>query len=140
MENNIDIEFSKLFIPSKSHNFFIPFIQIVIDITECVIDLSYEDKKFRFKYPQKMPLTIPLTTSFHRDRQIISIIIMMTMGQKYKKIAKGEINIYKKYFQGDNVQTEKWVYLTLFQTQLENMGHNTDIIKAELNKDRKSVV
>lgn len=83
-----------------------------------------------------MPLTIPLTTSFHRDRQIISIIIMMTMGQKYKKIAKGEINIYKKYFQGDNVQTEKWVYLTLFQTQLENMGHNTDIIKAELNKGK----
>lgn len=83
-----------------------------------------------------MPLTIPLTTSFHRDRQIISIIIMMTVGQKYKKIAKGEINIYKKYFQGDNVHTEKWVYLTLFQTQLENMGHNTDIIKAELNKGK----
>ena len=32
--------------------------------------------------------------------------------------------------------TDKWVYLTLYQTQLENMGHNTDIIKAELNKGK----
>ena len=108
----------------------------MIDIKECVIDLSYEDKKFRFKYPQKMPLTIPLTTSFHRDKQIIMITIMITVGQKFKKVAKGEINIYKKYFIGDNMTTDKWVYLTLYQTQLENMGHNTDIIKAELNKGK----
>ena len=108
----------------------------MIDIKECVIDLSYEDKKFRFKYPQKMPLTIPLTTSFHRDKQIIMLTIMITVGQKYKKVAKGEINIYKKYFIGDNMTTDKWVYLTLYQTQLENMGHNTDIIKAELNKGK----
>ena len=83
-----------------------------------------------------MPLTIPLTTSFHRDKQIIMITIMITVGQKFKKIAKGEINIYKKYFIGDNMKTDKWVYLTLYQTQLENMGHNTDIIKAELNKGK----
>ena len=108
----------------------------MIDIKECVIDLSYEDKKFRFKYPQKMPLTIPLRTSFHRDKQIIMLTIMITVGQKYKKVAKGEINIYKKYFIGDNMTTDKWVYLTLYQTQLENMGHNTDIIKAELNKGK----
>ena len=83
-----------------------------------------------------MPLTIPLTTSFHRDKQIIMLTIMITVGQKYKKVAKGEINIYKKYFIGDNMTTDKWVYLTLYQTQLENMGHNTDIIKAELNKGK----
>ncbi len=64
------------------------------------------------------------------------LTIMITVGQKYKKVAKGEINIYKKYFIGDNMTTEKWVYLTLYQTQLENMGHNTDIIKAELNKGK----
>ena len=64
------------------------------------------------------------------------LTIMITVGQKYKKVAKGEINIYKKYFIGDNMTTDKWVYLTLYQTQLENMGHNTDIIKAELNKGK----
>ena len=45
---------------------------------------------------------------------------------------KRNSSLYNKYFLGDKTSIDKWIYLTLFQTQLESMGHNTDIIKAEI--------
>ena len=58
---------------------------------------------------------------------------MIRTGKKYRKVAKGEINFYKKYFLAEKLVVDKWVYLNLFETQLEQMGHNTNILKAVTN-------
>ena len=52
-------------------------------------------------------------------------------GKKYKKIARGELNIFKKYFQGEKQKIEKYVYLTPYQSYL-NLS-NIDNQKPELN-------
>jgi hypothetical protein len=57
----------------------------------------------------------------------------MRTGKKYRKIAKAELNFYKKYFLSEKIGVDKWVRLELYQTQLELMGHNTNIIKAVVN-------
>ena len=123
MENHIQISFEKLFIP-------------LIEINTCVCDLVYNNKKYRFNYPLKAPLDIYLSPKFQNDTQLMTLTVMIIVGNKYKKICRGEIHLYKKYFLGDKTSIDKWLYLTLFQTQLESMGHNTDIIKAELNKGK----
>ena len=61
---------------------------------------------------------------------------MLKLSKKYKKIAHGDMHIYKKYFTSDIPTIEKYINLSLYQTQLETMGYNTDIIKAELNKGK----
>lgn len=123
MENHIQITFEKLFIP-------------LIEISTCVCDLVYNNKKYRFNYPLKSPIDIYLSPKFQNDTQLMTLTVMIIVGNKYKKICRGEIHLYKKYFLGDKTSIDKWLYLTLFQTQLESMGHNTDIIKAELNKGK----
>ena len=123
MENHIQINLDKIFIP-------------LINFSTCVLDLVYNNKKYRFSYPLKSPIDLYLSSKFQNDTQVITLTVMIIMGNKYKKIARGDIHLYKKYFLGDKSVIEKWIYLTLFQTQLENMGHNTDIIKAELNKGK----
>ena len=123
MENHVQISFEKLFIP-------------LIEINTCVCDLVYNNKKYRFAYPLKAPLDIYLSPKFQNDTQLMTLTVMIIVGNKYKKICRGDIHLYKKYFLGDKTSIEKWLYLTLFQTQLESMGHNTDIIKAELNKGK----
>lgn len=123
MENHIQINLEKIFIP-------------LINFSTCVLDLVYNNKKYRFTYPLKSPIDLYLSSKFQNDTQVMTLTVMIIVGNKYKKIARGDIHLYKKYFLGDKSVIEKWVYLTLFQTQLENMGHNTDIIKAELNKGK----
>ena len=60
--------------------------------------------------------------------------IMKIEGKKYKKITRGEINIYKKYFIGDKLKIEKTVYLTPYQSFLNSV--NIDFQKAELNSGK----
>ena len=55
-------------------------------------------------------------------------------GKKYKKIARGELNIFKKYFQGEKQKIEKYVYLTPYQSYL-NLS-NIDNQKPELNSGK----
>ena len=109
---------------------------LVIECEKCVIDLTYDEEKFRIKYPMKKPIEIPITNDFFRDCQTMTLTVMIVVGKKYKKVARGKINLYKKYFMGDKNSHEKWVYLTLLQKQIEELGKNSDIIKAELNKGK----
>ena len=104
------------------------------DSSSALIDLSYEDKKYRFNYPQNDPLNILLSPSFLKEKQTINIIIMKIDGKKYKKIARGELNIFKKYFQGEKQKIEKYVYLTPYQSYL-NLSNN-DNQKPELNSGK----
>ena len=55
-------------------------------------------------------------------------------GKKYKKIARVELNIFKKYFQGEKQKIEKYVYLTPYQSYL-NLS-NIDNQKPELNSGK----
>ncbi len=58
------------------------------------------------------------------------ITILLKTGKKYRKIARGEVNIYKKYFNSSRYHVEKWVFLELLLTQLEQIGQGNDILLA----------
>ena len=81
----------------------------------------------------KKPIILPLTKSFFRDCQKMTLIAMTNQGNKHKKIAKGEINLYKKYFLGEKNTLEKWIYLNLFEKKIDQKGISSDIIKTGLN-------
>ena len=127
MEYNIQLYFDKLFIP-------------LIEPSTCVIEIAVLDKKQQYDYPLTSPITLslPLTfTSTQNPKHTISLTIMLKLTKKYKKIAHGDIHIYKKHFISSDTPTiDKCINLSLYQTQLEAMGHNTDTIKAELNKGK----
>jgi hypothetical protein len=96
----------------------------------------YENQKYRFKYPQDVPHIMPIQDPFNRENNKLLLTILLKTGKKYRKIAKGEINIYKKYFMTENLSVQKWVYLNLYENQLEQMGHSTNILKAVTNTGR----
>ena len=127
MEYHIQLQFEKLSIP-------------LIEPSTCIIELSFSDKKLRYDYPLASPITLALPFSFSSSSQnpkhSISLTIMLKLSKKYKKIAHGELNLYKRYFTSDTSTVDKWVSLSLYQTQLETMGHSTDAIKAALNKGK----
>lgn len=81
----------------------------------------------------ELPHVMPIKDPFTRDKNIINLTILIRTGKKYKKIARAQINLYKKYFQTDKMNVDKWIHLELFETQLEEMGHNTNILKAVIN-------
>jgi hypothetical protein len=123
LDSRVSMMFEKMFIP-------------VLDITECVLDVKYEGHQYRCKYPQDEPLVIPISDPFTREKNQMLITILYRTGKKYRKIAKGEINFYKKYFLGEKLAVEKWVYLGLYHSQLEQMGQNTSILKAVANQGK----
>ena len=41
-----------------------------------------------------------------------------------------------KYFLGEKTTFEKWIYVRPFQTQIENFGIQTDLLKNELNNGK----
>ena len=126
MEYNIQLQFEKLSIP-------------LIEPSTCIIELSFFDKKLRYDYPLTSPIALSLPFTFPSSpnpKHIISLTIMLKLSKKYKKIAHGDMHIYKKYFTSDIPTIEKYINLSLYQTHLETMGYNTDIIKAELNKGK----
>lgn len=79
------------------------------------------------------PHIMPIKDPFTREKNVINMIIMIRIGKKYRKIAKAEINLYKKYFLTEKLGVDKWVHLELLETQLEQMGHNTNILKTVIN-------
>ena len=81
----------------------------------------------------ELPHVMPIKEPFTRDKNVIQLTILLRMGKKYKKVAKATLNFYKKYFQTEKMTVDKWVHLELFETQLEEMGHNTNILKAVIN-------
>ena len=51
----------------------------------------------RFNYPMKEPVSFTLGEKFLQEKIIFNFIIMIELGNKYKKIAKGDIELTSKY-------------------------------------------
>ena len=66
------------------------------------------------------------------DTQII-ITILLRLGKKYKKIARGVFNLYNRYFKQGYTIIKKNVHLHLFENNLASMGHNSLIIQTMSN-------
>ena len=99
----------------KFSNLQIPNTQVV----ECLIDLYYEDKKYRLKFPSNDTVIVTLNAPLKKDKNTIALSILVPKGKKYRKLAKGEINIYKKYlFLSQNLSFEKYIYLFTYKNQL----------------------
>lgn len=81
----------------------------------------------------ELPHVMPIKDPFTREKNIINLTILVRLGKKYKKIARAQLNFYKKYFQTEKMNIDKWIHLELFETQLEEMGHNTKILKTVTN-------
>ena len=52
----------------------------------------------RLEYPMKSPVSFTLGEKFLQEKLIFNFIIMSELGNKYKKLAKGEIELQSKYF------------------------------------------
>lgn len=80
-----------------------------------------------------LPHIMPIKEPFTREKNTISMILMIRVGKKYRKIAKADLNFYKKYFLSEKLGVDKWIHLQLLETQLEQMGHSTNILKTVIN-------
>ena len=52
----------------------------------------------RLEYPMQSPVSFTLGEKFLQEKLIFNFIIMSELGNKYKKLAKGDIEIQSKYF------------------------------------------
>ena len=102
-----------------------------------VIDLNFEDEQVRFNYPMIEPISFILSKNFLQKGQIVlNFVIMIEIGKKYKKIAKGDLKLLTKYFlEGKNIY-ENWINIKPFQRQLENLGVHINSLKDELNSGK----
>ena len=116
-ECRINFILSKIFIPGSEYD-------------KYTIDIISNGENYRVKYPMTDSLTIPLKNIFTNDRNTIGIIIMTQEGQKYRKLAKGEINIYKKYFLSEKLEVEKFIHLDLCKPQLDKNKFGSNILNA----------
>jgi hypothetical protein len=64
----------------------------------------------------------------------MSMVVLIRLDKKYKKVAKGGINIYPKYWINEKFRFEKMIYLDLFERHVNEMSHTTSILKAYANK------
>ena len=103
---------------------------IEFELNNLIIDLSYDDKKYKINYPQNENFNILLTPNFLREKQTINLIILEKKNKKYFKIAKGELNIFKKYFIGDKLKIEKWVFLNLYKSFINNLNLDSQEINS----------
>ena len=90
----------------------------------------------RLTYPMQEPISLTLGEKFLQEKIIFNFIIMIELGNKYKKIAKGDIELASKYFLGEKNIFEKWIYIRPFNTQIENFGIQADLLKNELNNGK----
>ena len=90
----------------------------------------------RLTYPMQEPISLTLGEKFLQEKIIFNFIIMIELGNKYKKIAKGDIELASKYFLGEKNIFEKWIYARPFNTQIENFGIQADLLKNELNNGK----
>lgn len=97
------------------------------------MDLKYGDQSFRFKYPQEVPHIMPIKAPFANINHM-DIVILIRQEKKYKKIAKGEINIYPKYWMNEKFRFEKLIYLELYERKTKDLEHVTSILKTYVNK------
>lgn len=120
MENidcKIALMFSKLFIPG-------------VEADKFIIDVQYLGENIRVNYPMYDPIFVNLKDLFNTDKSVINIVVMQAQNQKYRKLAKGEINIYRKYVLLEKFEIEKFVHLELIKTQIEKQTYGSTIINA----------
>ena len=104
-----------------------------------MIDLNFDDDVMRLEYPMKSPVSFTLGEKFLQEKLIFNFIIMNALGNKYKKIAKGEIELQSKYFLEKKTIFEKWIYMTPFQSQIEELDINNNSAKNEINSGKINV-
>ena len=93
----------------------------------------------RLEYPMKSPVSFTLGEKFLQEKLIFNFIIMSELGNKYKKLAKGEIELQSKYFIEKKTILEKCIYMTPYQSQIEEFGIQGDSLKNELNCGKVNV-
>ena len=83
------------------------------------------------------PINIFLGKNFLQKGQILlDFVIMIEIGKKYKKIAKGDLKLLTKYFlEGKNIY-ENWIIIKPFKRQLENLGVQSDLLKDDSNSGK----
>ena len=94
--------------------------------------MNFDDDVMRLDYPMKSPVSFTLGEKFLQEKLVFNFIIMSALGNKYKKIAKGDIELQSKYF-------EKWIYMTPYQSQIEELGIQSDSTKNEVNNAKINV-
>ena len=92
-----------------------------------MINIYYDEKKFSIRYPQEHPLSITLNTPLKKENNVLNFYLLVQRGKKFRKLAKGEINIYKRYFfLNQNLSFEKYIYLFTYRNQMNiNVLKNT---------------
>ena len=70
----------------------------------------------RLEYPMKSPVSFTLGEKFLQEKLIFNFIIMSELGNKYKKLAKGEIELQSKYFIEKKKNLKKSVYMNSNQS------------------------
>ena len=111
----------------------------MFQIDKCVIDLNFDDDVMRLEYPMKSPVSFTLGEKFLQEKLIFNFIIMTELGNKYKKIAKGDVELQSKYFLEKKTIFEKWIYITPFKSQIEEFGLKGDLLKNEINNGKINV-
>ena len=76
------------------------------------------------------PINIVLNKKFlEKGIIILNFVIMIEIGKKYKKIAKGDLKLLTKYFlDGKNIY-ENWINIKPFTRKLENLGVQSDLLQ-----------
>ena len=83
------------------------------------------------------PINIILGKNFLQKGQIfLNFVIMIQIGKKYKKIAKGDLKLLTRYFLGGKNVYENWINIKPFPRQLENLGVQSDLLKDDLNSGK----
>ena len=111
----------------------------MFQIDKCVIDLNFDDDVVRLEYPMESPVPFTLGEKFLQEKLIFNFIIMTELGNKYKKIAKGDVELQSKYFLEKKTIFEKWIYITPFKSQIEEFGLKGDLLKNEINNGKINV-
>ena len=116
-EYKLSLQFSK---------FFIPYIQL----NEFVFDLLYDNKTFRFNYPQSNPFILESFYLLKKGNNKISLTILFPSGEKYYKLGKGEIQIYKEDLDY-KYSFHKMINFILYKEQFKLMGIDIQKFKNE---------
>ena len=117
----LQLSFSNLLIPCFSLN-------------KCQIEINYNNSSYRISYPQKNPFIMKFNNPFNEKGNKIQFSILYNNENKYIRIGKGDFYIYKKYFYSNNLSFQKWAYFMINDNQLNLIGIETSILKAEMLK------
>ena len=117
----LQLSFSNLLIPCFSLN-------------KCQIEINYNNSSYRISYPQKNPFIMKFNNPFNEKGNKIQFSILYNNENKYIRIGKGDFYIYKKYFYSNNLSFQKWAYFMINDNQLNLIGIETSILKAEMSK------